>query len=198
MNTKVKVLIFEKYYLIRQGLISMLNNLNQCELADDFSDMMQFESSIRMLNPGIIIINSELLNEIPLKVIKNLKKEYELFIIGIMQEIQKPYPDIFDDMIEYQYDKQHIIGIINYFIDIGKKEKGLKKPDNQLSEREKDIVAQVAKGLTNKEIANQLFISVHTVITHRKNIGRKLGIKSASGLTVYAILNKLIDMKDLY
>ena len=58
-------------------------------------------------------------------------------------------------------------------------------------------MACVARGLTNKEIAEDLFISTHTVITHRKNIVRKLGIKTVSGLTVYAILNKIIDMTDL-
>ena len=62
-----------------------------------------------------------------------------------------------------------------------------------LSERESDVVKLVALGKTNKEIAEKLFISVHTVISHRKNITEKLGIKSISGLTVYAILNNLID-----
>jgi regulator of cell morphogenesis and NO signaling len=66
-----------------------------------------------------------------------------------------------------------------------------------LSEREKDIVRSVAKGLSNKEIADEHFISIHTVITHRRNISRKLGIHSSAGLTVYAILNKLVDIEDL-
>jgi DNA-binding NarL/FixJ family response regulator len=197
MGAKTKVLIFEKSYLIRQGLKSVLHNYNQFELADDFGDMMLFSSSIKMLNPGIIMINTELLSEIPMKEVKRMKKENEFILIGIGPGIENK-SEIFDDIIEYQYDKQQIASALNYFIDIIKKEKGLKKTDNQLSDREKDIVVQIAKGLTNKEIANQLFLSVHTVITHRKNIGNKLGIKSASGLTVYAILNKLIDMKDLY
>jgi len=66
-----------------------------------------------------------------------------------------------------------------------------------LSEREKDIVRSVAKGLSNKEIADKHFISIHTVITHRRNISRKLAIHSSAGLTVYAILNKLVDIEDL-
>ncbi len=69
------------------------------------------------------------------------------------------------------------------------------KPDisGTLSEREKEIVQLVALGRTNKEISDKLFISPHTVITHRKNITSKLGIKTIAGLTVYAILNGLID-----
>jgi len=62
-----------------------------------------------------------------------------------------------------------------------------------LTEREIDVIKLVAFGKINKEIAEELYISIHTVISHRKNITEKLGIKSISGLTVYAILNNLID-----
>ncbi len=65
--------------------------------------------------------------------------------------------------------------------------------ENELTQREKEILRMVAMGYSNKEIADTLFISIHTVITHRKNITGKLGIKSISGLTVYAIINRLID-----
>lgn len=63
-----------------------------------------------------------------------------------------------------------------------------------LSQREKEILVCVAKGMLNKEIADQFNLSIHTVITHRKNITRKTGIKTVAGLTVYALLNQLIDM----
>lgn len=63
----------------------------------------------------------------------------------------------------------------------------------ELSSREKDILICVAKGLINKEIADLYNISIHTVITHRRNITRKTGIKTVAGLTVYALLNNLID-----
>ena len=66
-----------------------------------------------------------------------------------------------------------------------------------LSQREKEIVAAVAHGKTNKEIADDLFISINTVVTHRKNIARKTGINSIAGLTVYAILNGIVLLKDL-
>lgn len=68
---------------------------------------------------------------------------------------------------------------------------------DDLTDREKDVLQKVALGKTNKEVANELFISTHTVISHRKNITRKLGIKTVSGLTVYAILNQLIKLEDI-
>ncbi|MBL4560611.1 MAG: response regulator transcription factor [Labilibaculum sp.] len=66
-----------------------------------------------------------------------------------------------------------------------------------ISSREKNILKHITLGLTNKEIADQLFISIHTVVTHRKNITQKLGIKSVSGLTVYAILHNIISMDEV-
>ena len=66
-----------------------------------------------------------------------------------------------------------------------------------LSVREKEIVACVAKGMANKEIADALFISIHTVLPHRKNIAKKLQIHSPAGLTIYAIVNKLVELKDI-
>ena len=71
------------------------------------------------------------------------------------------------------------------------------KEQEELSEREKDVLVQIVKGLSNKEIADVLFISTHTVITHRKNITRKLNIHSTAGLTIYAIVNKLVDINSL-
>jgi DNA-binding NarL/FixJ family response regulator len=67
----------------------------------------------------------------------------------------------------------------------------------ELTAREKDVLTLVALGHSNKIIAEKLFISIHTVISHRKNITDKTGIKSISGLTVYAILNNLIDTETL-
>ncbi len=62
-----------------------------------------------------------------------------------------------------------------------------------ISEREKEIIVCLVQGLSNKEIANRLYISVNTVTTHRRNIIRKLQIHSLAGLTIYAIANNLID-----
>jgi regulator of cell morphogenesis and NO signaling len=67
----------------------------------------------------------------------------------------------------------------------------------ELSDRERDVLIQVVRGLSNKEIADVLCISMHTVVTHRKHITRKLNIHSTAGLTVYAIVNKLVDINTL-
>lgn len=73
---------------------------------------------------------------------------------------------------------------------IGKNQEGA----DALGEREKDVIVALVQGMSNKEIAEHLCISVNTVITHRRNIARKLQIHSPAGLTIYAIINNLIDI----
>ncbi len=68
---------------------------------------------------------------------------------------------------------------------------------DSLSEREKDIIKCVARGLSNKEIADELCLSVHTITTHRRNLSAKLGIHSPAGLTIFAILHHLVEIKDI-
>jgi len=66
-----------------------------------------------------------------------------------------------------------------------------------LSEREKEIVVMIAKGFANKEIADKLCLSIHTVTTHRRNISAKLQIHSPAGLAIFAIVNGLITVADV-
>ena len=66
-----------------------------------------------------------------------------------------------------------------------------------LSVREREIVVCIVKGMSNKQIADTLCISTHTVITHRRNIVAKLQIHSPAGLTIYAIVNKLVDLSEI-
>ena len=66
-----------------------------------------------------------------------------------------------------------------------------------LSDREKDVIICVTKGMNNKEIADYLFLSVHTVATHRRNISNKLQIHTTAGLIIYAIANKLVNIEDV-
>ena len=75
--------------------------------------------------------------------------------------------------------------------------KGGQDNSEALSDREKEVIIGVVQGLQNKEIADRLCISVNTVITHRRNIARKLQIHSPAGLTIYAIVNNLVDISSV-
>lgn len=69
-------------------------------------------------------------------------------------------------------------------------------PDNKLSDRETEVLKLLVGGRANKEIAEELFISIHTVVTHRKNISNKLGVKSIAAMAIYAVANNIIDLND--
>jgi len=71
---------------------------------------------------------------------------------------------------------------------------GVGQSADSLSDREKDVIVALVQGMSNKEIADHLCISINTVITHRRNIARKLQIHSPAGLTIYAIVNGLVDI----
>ncbi len=125
--------------------------------------------------------------------------------------IIKYYPAESDDLSSVLFDiflceqdlSTHILIEDQLIVPLIKKENTAKKESaprelsEQLSQREKEVVICVAKGMSNKQIADTLFLSTHTVITHRKNIAAKLQIHSPSGLTVYAIVNKLVNLEDI-
>lgn len=75
--------------------------------------------------------------------------------------------------------------------------KGGQENSDALSDRERDVIIGVVQGMQNKEIADHLCISTNTVITHRRNIARKLQIHSPAGLTIYAIVNGLVDISSV-
>lgn len=102
-----------------------------------------------------------------------------------------------NDLIDYSYNigspAKELIDKVKTFLSESKEN----ETDDELTIREKEVLRLIALGYTNKTIAESLFISTHTVISHRKNITEKLGIKSIPGLTVYAIIQKIISQSDI-
>jgi DNA-binding CsgD family transcriptional regulator len=113
-------------------------------------------------------------------------------IVGIESSGNFNDPDsAFDDILSINDNLDTIIQKLLDYIS------GLEnvKSGNQLSSREIEVLKMVANGFSNKQIADQLFISIHTVIAHRKNLTFKLGIKSIPGLTLYAAMNNLVEFQ---
>jgi len=109
-------------------------------------------------------------------------------IIGL-KFTHDPIQDLstFDEIIQPHEGQKLVYSKLSRFL------KEEKSSPNQLSDRECEVLRLVALGNSNKQIAEKLFLSIHTVITHRKNITGKLGVKSISGLTLYASINNMID-----
>ena len=111
---------------------------------------------------------------------------------------------VIDNNILKEYDENFamcdavdvIASKINHYLNTEEEEEKDSEQET-LSQREKEIITCVVKGMTNKAIADKLYLSIHTVITHRRNIARKLQIHSPAGLTIYAIVNKLVELSDI-
>lgn len=141
----------------------------------------------------VLFIDKGQLNNEVVQVQKRLKKQKNgIRLVGIGQG-KNQLIDI-QETIFIEDNSNEIIQKTNKLLEYWEERKDTL---TDLSERERDVLKLVALGFQNKEIAEKLFISIHTVISHRKNITEKLGIKSISGLTVYAIINKLIDTENI-
>lgn len=173
--------------IIQHGLKNILLSRNI-----GISDIMNFIPEydiLREWNDILILVDIQLAKEIKNN-IKVLKKNGNS-IIGIESYNSNKELDMyFDEIININDQTDIIVLKINDYIS----RVSDTKSNNQLSSREIELLTMVAQGLSNKQIADQLFISIHTVITHRKNITSKLGIKSISGLTLYAALNNMVDL----
>lgn len=115
------------------------------------------------------------------------------FVAYCITVLDKMYQKNFDAMIDINDSPSEIEEVITDVLSIDTEG----DEDQALTPREREVVIAVVKGYTNKEIAEKLFLSPHTVITHRRNIARKLNIHSPSGLTIYAIINKLVELDEI-
>jgi len=191
-----RVIICEASDIIVNGLSEIIDSMEQFDVVSHLDSPERLSEKILASNANILIINPALLGFNNREFISQLGKEHpQLTIIALVatyldHSMLSPY----NGVIELYDTRAKIISKMNEF---AQSETTKNTDDVELSKRETDVLIAVAKGMMNKEIADQMNISIHTVISHRKNITRKTGIKSVSGLTVYALLNNLIDEKDL-
>lgn len=123
----------------------------------------------------------------------SLNGDLKIFAIEI-SKLNKSTLYLYDNNIHITED---LTEIKNKIVSSLKLNKEIEEEKESLSSREKEIISYVVRGFTNQEIADKLFLSVHTVTTHRRNIAKKLQIHSATGLTIYAIVNKIVDLSEI-
>jgi len=196
---RIKFVIFEKSYLVRKGIASIINRIEHATVVKEFENLDEINSALLKYSPDFIVINTSLLDQN--SKFRNLGIKAELSLVGIgIDSGYTPDPYVHEELreiISTLDERDDIYNKLQTLIREKVNSRHSASDPAELSEREKTILKHVAKGMTNKEIAEKLFLSAHTVITHRKNITNKLGIKTISGLTVYAILNNIINLSDL-
>lgn len=193
-----KILIVETSPLISSGLSSFFEGMNQFTVSAVVDNMEDLQDKMVIHNPDILIINPIMIGYYAINnFFKNLSQNYpNIHCVALVTTyIDKNILRYFKEIVELSDNKQKVVNkLINL---LNNSDETTSQENIELSNREVDVLVSVAKGMTNKEISDLLSISVHTVITHRKNIVKKTGIKSVAGLTVYALLNNLVEESEI-
>ncbi|MDR3046328.1 MAG: response regulator transcription factor [Bacteroidales bacterium] len=196
MTKEITILIAEPVSLIAEGIEAVFEKMPQYKVVGLCEEFPYLFERLIVAKPEILILDPEIVDFSKRKNIKSLFQDYpKLLLIALphqytTQNELKQYDEIIELTDSFKRIDFKLTQLLN------RKNKPSDGPAiHDLSEREKDVLIELSQGKMNKEIADKLHISVHTVITHRKNIVKKTGIKSVAGLTVYALLHHLTEKK---
>jgi DNA-binding NarL/FixJ family response regulator len=194
---RLQIAVAEPSVIVRNGIIAVLKrfpalNVNIFEITDP----SRLAVELCKWKPDILIINPLFPCGLSIQSLKNETGCRSLKCIALQHTLME------SSMLK-TYDET--ISIYDTAEQIREKLEALCCPDREpveqnrqdVSVREKEIIVCVVKGMTNKQIAEHLCLSTHTVITHRRNIANKLQIHSPAGLTIYAIVNKLVELNEV-
>ncbi len=186
-------MIVESSEIVFEGLSTILKDFDEKFVFKRVGCLKEASENLISDNFQIVIVNSIYFNSI-----KNGK--YKISTIFNNQNIislintsfERSNCGDFMDCIYINDDKETIHSVIKKYLK--PKSRNLEINNDALSEREIDVLKLLVRGYANKEIAEELFISTHTVITHRKNISKKIGMKSTAAMAIYAAANNIIDI----
>lgn len=198
MTKILRIAIAEPSAIVRSGVVTVLKRMSGFQI-QPFEIIVSdtIEKYIKVHKPEMLVVNPAFWGMIDIEQLKKNTEHPKLKCVALLSaptdaSILANYDEsigLYDslELIQGKFDKLYNANF----------PKNNSNGDNALSAREKEVLICVVKGMTNKEIAEKLFLSAHTVISHRKNITRKLDIHSVAGLTVYAIVNNLIGLEDI-
>ena len=150
--------------------------------------------TVKSLRPDIVIVSCNVCSPPMIETVRTIadlpKTRFILYCDTITDEL---LAERCEGHLSAEESDKEVLDLVTSLLTADERE----EVQGELTPRERDIIIGVVKGMTNKEIADELFISPNTVTTHRRNIVKKLDIHSASGLTVYAIMNKLVSLQDI-
>ncbi|MEG1554360.1 MAG: response regulator transcription factor [Rikenellaceae bacterium] len=196
MKSKMyRVVIVEPSTIIRVGIKQIIEENPSFVIVGELNDAHHLEEKIATMRADIVIVNPAIIGFHKRNTIKSIIPN--TIVIGLIySHIESDLLKQFNSIIDIYDDPTKISHRLTEALSATTTEDST-SDNSDLSDREKEILIAVAKGMMNKEIATLHNISIHTVISHRKNISRKTGIKSVSGFVVYALLNNLIEQGEL-
>jgi DNA-binding CsgD family transcriptional regulator len=189
-KNRINIAVIEPSLIICEGLSNILMKLKKDFYIYRFNDLDEFRISATKENFNVAVVNPSLIQNRMTDFIKLKNIQSGVVWIALVYSF-------YDEEILHKFDDilsvtASIDQITNKIVQINQTSD--KNTHDDLSDREIEVLTQMVKGFANKEIADMLNISIHTVISHRKNITEKTGIKSLSGLTIYAITKKIIPL----
>lgn len=184
-------------HVIRHGLTSIIRVYLSGYRVLHFNDLQSLLNSFNHQEISVVIIDASIIDANQ-KNILLLKKEHpnSVLIVFQYQYLSNSILNQFDDILTIDQEDSGVAATIKKAVSKFNDPTDENKTES-LSDRETDVLKLLVTGLSGKEIADKLNISVNTVISHRKNISQKTGIKSLAGLTIYAVVNKIIAMGSL-
>lgn len=190
-RNRKRIVIASKYFINMLGIRTVLSSIGLDAEITEITELSPLDD----MTFDYLIINSDVIPEDSNIVLQEINTSYtnkNVMIIG-NDAFSSTYKNIF--YVNNVARRKEVLNQFQTFIF------GHQLTDSTdegiLTEREIDVLKKVAGGNANKEIADKLFISINTVITHRKNITEKLGVKTIAGLTVYAIMHGLINPEEV-
>ena len=197
-NEVIRLAIAETSVIIRGGLTAALKRLPNVKVQPiELLSIEALHDCVRTQCPDMLIVNPAFGDYFDIGKFREETSGKKIRVIALVTSfVDASLLSKYDESISIFDDLERLSKKISGLLNVPSEEEDLENQD-ALSQREKEIVICVVKGMTNKEIAEKLFLSIHTVITHRRNISKKLQIHSAAGLTIYAIVNKLVTLNDV-
>jgi DNA-binding NarL/FixJ family response regulator len=194
-NKNINIAIIEPSPIVYEGLSTLLLKSGQHYQVFKVDDFEEIHQAYADYDIDIVLINpSQVQNRA--RSFKNVRKLVPVHYIALVYSFfSSELLAFFDASISITDKAEEFVQTINRLAGASPEEDILQQ--EPLSERETEVLVQLVNGLSNKEIADKLNISIHTVISHRKNITQKTGIKSQPGLTIYALSNKIISIDNL-
>jgi DNA-binding NarL/FixJ family response regulator len=196
-KTKKRILLIEPSPMVSKGFMNLMGEALGYQVIAVLSNVNRLQEQIINFRPDIIIFNPLIMSfqhRTSIRSFFDIPNDVALAAL-IYTFVDEWIMAQFEAILTVNDDQTQIINKLNGIKPSARTKE--KIDTEELSERENEILSSIVKGLTNKQIADKHFISIHTVISHRKNIVRKTGIKSVSGLTVYALLNNLITYEEI-
>jgi DNA-binding CsgD family transcriptional regulator len=193
-KNRINIAILEPSQIVFEGLAGVLMKSQHQYAVSRIHDIEELFTTVDEMVIDIALINPSVIQNKAGILLKLKKKCPALTVIGIVYSFYKT--ELISQFNTWFSVTDSVNSIIQKLENIQNRSNDKGQSNEDLTEREVEVLTYLTKGLSNKEIADKLNISIHTVISHRKNLSEKTGIKSLPGLTIYAISKNIIPLND--